>query len=602
MIHPIYTELTECRDCYKCVRACPVKAIQVKDGNAIIIHERCIYCGVCVDICPSNAKKIRSDLSRVRMFMKSGSPMYCSLAPSFTAEFQGNEDAVLVALEKLGFSFISETAIGAALVSASVDEYSKNHGGNCPWISTACPSVVDHVNKYYPSLKKNLAPIPSPLQMHCAYLREIYGENIGIVFIGPCIAKKSEADSHPGYPNYALTFDEFRTWLKEDEINLDELTLRLNSNLETLPRFVPAKAARTTAYSIEGGMISSLSCGDNVYQDVAVAASGNKQIESSLDNLLTSDPLDTFLELLSCDGGCINGPGTQKDRSISKKKKASVEYTSKRIKEDNLFRIPHDFVLKALDEGYDLLKVSVNADRCFVKKKYSEEQIKGALESLGKYVEADQLNCGGCGYNSCRDMAIAFLDGMAEVEMCVTKMRKEAQTKIDVLLRTIPLGVVMVDDKLNIVDCNSIFISLFGEMEVEIDEDILSLIGGLPVERFVSFTDKFREQFSRKKSQQYRLRHNGKFLRVSFFSIENHQLVGAIFEDVTSPTVRRETVVNKAEVVIQRSLQTVQQIASLLGENAADTEITLNSLIEAFQVPSSSEEDGFTIDNEEDLL
>lgn len=601
MIHPIYTEITECRDCYKCVRACPVKAIQVKDGNAVIIHERCIYCGACVDVCPSNAKKVRSDLSRVRMFMKGGAPMYCSIAPSFSAEFEGLADELLVALKQLGFLYISETAIGAALVSACVDKYASKHGGIAPWISTACPTIVEHVKKYYPSLTKNLAPVPSPLQLHCAYLRELYGEGIGIVFIGPCIAKKSEADDHPGYPNYSLTFDELRDWLKEDKIILEDITISLDSQEVKVPEFIPAKAARTTAYSIEGGMISSLKCGLDPYQNQAVSASGTTQVESSLDNLLNK-PIDSFLELLSCDGGCINGPGTQKDRSISNKKLASVEYTSKRLKQANLFQIPDRFIDKVLKVGYGILKVNVNADRCFVKNTYTEQQIQEALISLGKYDESDQLNCGGCGYNTCRDMARAFLDGMAEPEMCVTKMRKEAQTKIDVLLRTIPMGVVMVDKELNIVDCNSIFIELFGDMDIEIDEDILSLIGGLPVERFVSFSNKFKDQFSRKKRQQFRFRHNGKFLRVSFFSIENHQLVGAIFEDITSPTVRRETVVKKAEVVIQHSLETVQQIASLLGENAADTEITLNSLIEAFQVPSSNEEDGFTIDNEEDLL
>lgn len=601
MIHPIYTELTECRDCYKCVRSCPVKAIQVREGSAVVIHERCIYCGTCVDVCPASAKKIRSDLARVKMFMKNGNPMYCSLAPSFSAEFEDREAALLVALKKLGFSFISETAIGAALVSACVDKYAKDHGGKCPWISTACPSVVEHVKKYYPSLKGNLAPVPSPLQLHCAYLRQIYGENIGIVFIGPCIAKKSEADAHPGYPNYSLTFEELKTWLQEEKISLDQINTDLFHEKENVPQFVPAKAAKTTAYAIEGGMISSLDVGGDPFQSSAVALSGSKQIISSLDNLVES-PLDEFLELLSCDGGCINGPGTQKNRSTAKKKKVSVGYTQKRIKEDHLFKIPPAFIDYVLEKGYDVLKVNVAESGSFVKAKYTENEIEEALHTLGKFTKADQLNCGGCGYNTCRDMAVAYLDGMAEVEMCVTKMRKEAQTKIDVLLRTIPMGVVIVDDKLNIKDCNSIFVEIFGDIDYDIDGEVLDLIGGLPVERFVSFSDKFKEQFSRIKSQQFRLRHKGKFLRVTFFSIQKHHLVGALFEDVTSPTVRRETVVKKAEVVIQKSLETVQQIASLLGENAADTEITLNSLIDAFQVPSSREEDGLTLDPDEELL
>jgi PAS domain-containing protein len=191
-------------------------------------------------------------------------------------------------------------------------------------------------------------------------------------------------------------------------------------------------------------------------------------------------------------------------------------------------------------------------------------------------------------------MAIAYLDGMAEPEMCVTKMRKEAQSKIDVLLRTIPIGVVIVDDQLKIVDCNNSFLKLFGDLDFSIDGDLLGLVGGLPLERFVPFHEKFQNQFSNPRAQQYRLHYQDKFLKVTLFSVEKQHLVGALFEDVTTPTVRRETVIKKAEDVIQKSLETVQQIASLLGENAAETEIMLNSLIDAFKVPPSSQSDGFT--------
>ena len=205
MQNPIYTEVTSCRDCYKCVRACPVKAIQIKDGNAMIMKDRCVYCGKCVHVCPNNAKKVRDDTERVKLAIKSGRPVFCSLAPSYAAEFAGHEEELLTALKKLGFTAISETAIGAALVTEALDIYASEHNGDCPFIGTACPAVVELVKKYYPQYVSRLAPVPSPLQTHSAYLRHLYNEDLIIVFVGPCIAKKMEADTTPGYPDLAIS-------------------------------------------------------------------------------------------------------------------------------------------------------------------------------------------------------------------------------------------------------------------------------------------------------------------------------------------------------------------------------------------------------------
>ncbi len=258
------------------------------------------------------------------------------------------------------------------------------------------------------------------------------------------------------------------------------------------------------------------------------------------------------------------------------------------------------FVDEVLCEGYGLLKTA-KVEETLNLKSYTEAQISQALLELGKTSKADELNCGGCGYNTCRDMAIAYLSGMAEAEMCVTKMRKEAQSKVDVLLRTIPNAVVIVNKDLSIADCNLNFLRIFGDMdEALLDDNMLSLVSGLPLERFVPFYQKFNEEFYAQQRRQYRLHYKDKFLRVTFFLVESGRLLGAMFEDITSPTVRRETVVKKAEDVIQKSLETVQQIASLLGENAAETEIMLNSLIDAFSVHNEGgEDDGFTLDEDQ---
>ena len=594
MQNPIYTEITSCRDCYKCVRSCPVKAIQIKDGHAMIIKDRCIYCGRCVHVCPNSAKKVREDADRVKLAISSGRRVICSLAPSYASEFPGQGRELLTALKKLGFSAVSETAIGAALVTQALDIYASEHDGNAPFIGTACPAVVELVKKYYPDDVEKLAPVPSPLQTHSAYLRHIYNEDLVIVFIGPCIAKKMEADMTPGFPDLALTFNELRSWLDEEGIDLSAIEAEDAD-------FIPARAGTSTIYPIEGGQIASSKLwGDRAFGSGALAFSGIDQVMSALQDVSCGLP---FLELLACDGGCVNGPATRDSVSMASRKKAATDHTIRRLDEPALFTGDEEFARLLLEKGYSILHTEAPGNEGGFRKKHTEDDIRRALVDLGKLTKADELNCGGCGYNTCREMAIAYLDGMAEIEMCVTKMRKEAESKVDVLLRTIPTGVVIVDSDLQIADCNKLFLELFGDMEDGfVDQSILQMVKGLPLERFVPFADKFRDQFYLSHPGQYRVHFKDKYLRVTFFLVETKRLLGALFEDITTPTIRRETVVKKAEDVIQKSLETVQQIASLLGENAAETEIMLNSLIDAFSVHGTGEgESDFRQDEDGDL-
>ena len=589
---PIYTQINNCRDCYRCVRHCPVKAIRIKDAHAVIIHERCTFCGTCVNECPNSVKTIRNDVDKITMAFLSKRKVIVSLAPSYVSEFKGYEDNFVRALYRLGFHAVSETAIGAALVSQALDMYYEKHG-SVPFISTACPSVVELVRKYFPQDIEHLAPVPSPLQTHSAYLRKLYGDDIVIVFIGPCIAKKVEADDHPGYPDIALTFREVREWLEEENIDL------ANMDTGVAVDFVPMKAGKATAYPIENGQIETSKIWQNHFiEQEALSVSGITRVMSSLKGTHTDD----FLEALNCDGGCINGPGTSHEDSAIIRKKAVATHVLSRLNDPEVFEGDEEFAREVMEKGYGILGAGSPAPTGLSLSPHSEDEITAALRSLGKTRPEDELNCGGCGYPSCRDMARAMLDGLAETEMCVTKMRKDAESKVDILLSTIPHGVVIVDNELNIADCNKRFIDIFEDYpEGFLDADGLRSFRGTPVSVFVPFAEKFREQFYMNKPSQYRFRHEGKVMRVTFFLVESKMLLGAMFEDITTPSVRREAVIEKAEEVIMNSMKTVQQIASLLGDNAAETEIVLNSIIEEFNVHGEgTADDGLMIESEGD--
>ena len=589
---PIYTQINNCRDCYRCVRHCPVKAIRIKDAHAVIIHERCTFCGTCVNECPNSVKAIRNDVDKVTMAFLSKRKVIVSLAPSYVSEFKGYEDNFVRALYRLGFHAVSETAIGAALVSQALDMYFEKHG-SVPFISTACPSVVELVRKYFPEDVAHLAPVPSPLQTHSAYLRKLYGDDIVIVFIGPCIAKKVEADDHPGYPDIALTFREVREWLEEENIDL------ANMDTGVAVDFVPMKAGKATAYPIENGQIETSKIWQNHFiEQKALSVSGITRVMSSLRGTHTED----FLEALNCDGGCINGPGTSHEDSAIIRKKSVATHVLSRLHDPEVFEGDEEFAREVMEKGYGILGAKAPEATGLALSPHSEDEITAALRSLGKTRPEDELNCGGCGYPSCRDMARAMLDGLAETEMCVTKMRKDAESKVDILLSTIPHGVVIVDKELNIADCNKRFIDIFEDYpEGFLDADGLRSFRGTPVSVFVPFAEKFREQFYMNKPSQYRFRHEGKVMRVTFFLVESKMLLGAMFEDITTPSVRREAVIEKAEEVIMNSMKTVQQIASLLGDNAAETEIVLNSIIEEFNVHGDgSAENGLLAESDGD--
>lgn len=558
--HPIYTEKTRCRDCYKCVRNCPVKAIKVEDNSARIVPELCIYCGRCVYVCPAKAKKVRCDVDPVKRLIASGRRVILSLAPSWTTGVFGSGDEMLGKFHALGFSGVSETALGAEMVSKNTTEELLSAAGLT--VSSACPSVVELFRRHYPHLLGTLSRQPSPLEAHALYLKKIYGEDTAVVFVGPCISKKLEADREGSPVEYALTFDEVLEWIDRDAIDVSAGTLE----------FLPGRATTGSLYALEGGMIASMEGSAAEKRRTMVPLSGVTYIRDALDALDKREEM--LLELLSCPGGCVNGSGFSARGNQFSFRKRSIDHFEKVALPEEEHRVP-DFSLPLRE--YDV-ELSV-LEKCF-----AEREIEKALGELGKENSEDRLDCSGCGYNSCREFAIACLNGMGEKQMCVTNMRKRAQKKIDMLLRTLPMGVVIVNREYRIIDCNREFAALFAEPDYECDEEYVKSHGDLPLTNFIDLSDGLESIFDREKSLFHeRMKFRGKFLKISFFSIERGNLAGIILQDITTTSVKREDVIRKAEEVINKNLQNVQQIASLLGENAAETEIILRSLTDQFQ-------------------
>ncbi|MCF7848497.1 MAG: 4Fe-4S binding protein [Kiritimatiellales bacterium] len=557
-LSPIYTESTDCRDCYKCVRRCPVKAIKIENQRATVIAERCIACGICVDTCPAGAKKVRSDLARAKSLLERNPNVIASLAPSYASEWPGLPPERLAgAIKQLGFRAVSETALGAEAVSHALAGALK-HARPGLQISTACPVVVNHIRKYMPDFAPHLTPMLSPMQTHAQLLKQHYGADCRVVFFGPCIAKKCESDELPGYTDLALTFRNLFQWLEEEQINPVEAEACT---------FEPASAARGALYPIIGGMCKTLE--DYALPQVELlAASGMDAILQTLENL---DPatLDApvFLEALACAGGCIGGPQINDRKPIL----AGELPVRKAVRAKRREEYP----------PADAIAFSFTAQP-----QHDESQDEGliriALQRVGKYKTEDELNCGGCGYESCRHFAQALISHKAEPDMCLSFLRKQTQKKANALLRCMPSGVVIVDERLRIIECNENFARIAGPDAV-LAYTARPGMEGADLQKTIAIHPLFRQVLD--DGQEYRseaLRMNDRLLHVTVFPIEAGKTVGGILLDVTQTENRRELIAQKARAVIEKNMATVQEIACQLGEHMADTEILLRSIADDY--------------------
>lgn len=562
-LKPIYTEPENCQDCYKCIRECPVKAIRIEDNKAYVIEERCIYCGHCTQICPTGAKKIRDGISRARMTLEKYPKVILSLAPSFVSEFKNIPIPQLIAaIRRLGFYGVSETALGAEIVSEKVSRYLQESTPGT-YISSTCPVVVEYIRKYSASRLPTLTPVLSPMLSHARLLKACYGEEIKVIFAGPCICKKLEADNHKELVEVALTFKDLIEWFEKERI----FPAQLKPENEDI--FIPYPSGIGTLYPIEGGMLPGISTCDKPITKMAFSGLDNiKNLVNTPADLPSSSSL--FLELLACKGGCTHGPA-----SLSELSPATKQYLLQNYRNTNPGNPVKDYGHLDFSTTYTPGEI--------IFPKHSGEEIAQALAAIGKTSSRDELNCSGCGYDSCRDFALAMLEGRAEENMCVSYMRKVAQGKATVMLQKIPAGVILVDDSLKISDMNQYCANLLGE-DIRMIYDVAPGLAGMALDKVCPFSDLFYTVLSSgQEIKEKQIRDQDRIWLLSIYNIQPHRLVFGLLQDLREPYVRKEWIQEKIQEVIQKHMAIIQQVACLLGENAAFSDTVLRSVIETLK-------------------
>ena len=542
----------KCKNCYKCLKNCPVKAIKIEDNQAKVIEDRCILCGNCTLICPQNAKNVHSELEEVKALLKNNK-VIASVAPSFISNFElNNFETINEALKEVGFFFAEETARGAKLVTEKYSELLKEKKYK-NFITSCCPAVNTMISLYYPDALKYLAPVDSPAIAHAKLLKEEYPD-CKIVFVGPCIAKKREC-KESGIIDGVLTFEEVAKLFEENNIELKD---------ENEEADVSWNKARF--YPISRGVIKSFDRLNTNYEFIAV--DGVDRCKETLEKI---DELDhVFLELNACEHSCINGPCSFKRNENSIIANSKVR---KYVKENKK-------VSKSVDEKENIDITHEHKKQNMKVIEPTEEQIRAVLEKTGKYTKEDELNCGACGYSSCREKAWAVINGFADVEMCLPYMRERAESMSYEVIQNSPNGIVVIDEALNITDINAKAKSLLGIGKFRPNtECVLDYIKDNA--DFIEALSKGENIYSKK----IKIEATNSYVELSITHIKNHNMMFAILKDITEKVnynnrlqeVKLETIAT-TDAVIKKQMRVAQEIASLLGETTAETKVALVNL------------------------
>lgn len=615
----ISIDIDKCNCSHACVRTCPVKAITIDPENDYpqVNHNRCIGCGSCLHVCTVDAVTyVRSTKETLEM-LSSDKKVSAIVDPSISGEFPDITDyrKFVEMIRKLGFDYVNEVAFGADLVAHQYDALFNNFKGK-HYITTNCPTVVSYVEKFYPELIPNLSPIINPMTATALAVREMYGDDLKVVFIGPCLSAKDEAHRHKGNAKVdaALTFGELRELftkfhIKESDVEYSD--------------FDPPIGYVGSLYPLSRGILTAAGINDNPLESMVFTATGKNNMLEAIEEFDEGPQIIKKHLNLFYDEGCLMGPGTTHSDKKFVRKSLVIDYVKKRLEK---------FDKKEWDKNFgkfgklDLSRDFQNDDQRL--EVPSQEKIEEILKSVGRSMD-DKSACGACGFRSCKDFAVSVSQGIAQPTTCITyslknkqdyiktlktnneklrKQNKEYQTQetslkkdyqkvktksdtISSLLQNLPSAAVIIDDKLKVVESNSAFVEIMGEDAQMINEVIPGLIGA-DLKTLLPFNIYNLFNYVLQKDENILNRDitlNEGLLNMSVFSLKPNKIAGAVFRDMYVAEVRQEEIIHRVNDVIDENLKMVQQIAFSLGEGASKTEKMLNSIVETYKKVNKKE-------------
>ena len=545
---------SNCKNCYKCIRHCPVKAIRFSGNQAHIISNECILCGQCFVVCPQNAKEIVNETEKAKVLIQSGDKVIVSLAPSFIANYEGvGIESMREALKKLGFYDVEETAIGATIVKNEYERMLKEENKDI-LISSCCHSVNLLIQKYFPDQLQYLADVMSPMQAHCYDIKKRYPD-AKTVFIGPCVAKKDEASHYEGIVDAVLTYEELTNWLISEKV---ELKQDIDDYEKSKARFFP-----TT-----GGILKTMA--QDLKEYTYLAIDGTENCINALKDIQSGKIHKCFIEMSSCIGSCVGGPVMEKyHKAPIQSYNAVARYAGK---EDFEVNQPESFELRKF---FTTIEKELNTP--------SEAEIQEVLKQMGKTKPSDEINCSSCGYPTCRDKAIAIIHGKSEISMCLPFLKEKAESFSDSIINNTPNGIIVLNDKLEVQQINRAARKI---LNVRSASDVLGdqVVRILDPQVFMQVRDSHRTV---RNKRLYLAEYKKYVEQTVVYDLEGNMII-CIMRDVSDEEGERQKkesisqqTIEIADKVVEKQMRIVQEIASLLGETAAETKIALTKLKES---------------------
>lgn len=552
-----------CRECYACVRVCPADAIVIKDGQADILADRCIFCGRCSKACPQHYRVEKMSISSVKEFIKSGENVIASVAPSFASAFGNQSLKIPAVLRKLGFSHVEDSGITTKPIFDIYNTYA-DKDDNKNYITSMCPTIDYLIQKHYPELTDSIIPVVPPFISHGRFLKHKYGAQSKVVFIGPCVAKKTDAAKEICVDE-VLTFYELQKWIKSEKLNLEDFPIEpfdyvCNDKIlfpipgETAD-FLEKKNPKKTVFCVDG----------------------IEDCKSVLNSIRNGKFENTFFEMNACNHGCLYGSDLDKDdRCFFEVKRDLINNKQKYIElfSSNAVDNPYQ------DIALDVLLYKEYPPKPFHLEQPTEYEIREILKTMGKTVRSDELNCGSCGYHTCREKAVAVFNGLAEPSMCLPYMRNRAESLSNVICESSPNLIGLIDKDLMIIELNPAAESFF---KIQKDE-----ANGMPLGMYLDDEEFERVRTFRKNVRNEKItfeEYDDSTLLQTIYWLEQNQMFLWLAVDITKDekaakklqNLKIETV-EMAQQVIAKQMTVAQEIASLLGETTAETKVTLTKL------------------------